>query len=182
MIFTVVACGDSAKNWIPRGTSIGSNDCEKFGKPVDYLIVANSPVRFSKERMEIIKKSKAKFFSHDMKRWRTMFPNGEQLTKITFFNTRILPGYVYTSVTTPIMCVSMAIRMGAKEVVIWGMDMKSHHTYSEGTKKGDHEIMVYKKFFTECKRLGIKIWIGSLGTAFDGFLPVYPANGYAWDL
>ena len=178
MTFTIVACGDSAKDWIPRGTSIGSNDCEKFGRPVDHLILANSPNKFTKSRMDQIKKSLAQVWSTNIKQWIKMFPTAKRIDRITFFNTRILPGYVYTSTTTPIMCVSMAIRMGATEIVIWGMDMKTHKTYSEGTKRGDYEISVYKKFFTECKKKNIKVYLGAAGTVFDGFLPFYPERPY----
>lgn len=172
MIFTVVASGESAKDWMSRGTAIGSNDCEKFTKPVDYLILANHPGKF-KERLNIIKKSKAKVFTTSKKQWGKIFPNCEQITRITSFNQRILNGFIYTSSTTPIMCISMAIKMGATEIILWGIDMKNHRVWSQGTKQGNREIAIYLKFFAACEKIGVKLWRGADGTAFDLNLPLY---------
>lgn len=173
MIATVVACGESAKNWIPRGKTIGSNDCEKFGKPVDILILANHPSKF-KERLNTIKKSKAKVMTTSTKAWRPIFPTCELITRTTSFNRKIVKGFVYTSQTTPIMCLSLAIRLGATEIVMYGCDMQTHKVYNKGTKKGDREISTYLRFFYDCKRIGVNVWLGANGTAFDNVLPIYP--------
>ena len=170
--FTIVACGESAQGWTPRGTCIGSNDCEKFGQPVDILILANHPDKF-KERINIIKKSKATVRSNTPQTWRKMFPNVEKISRMVFFHKRILPGFTYTSKTTPIMCISTAINMGAKEVILYGVDMLTHHSFRRGVKHGDFEIATYLKFFKEMERLGIKVFLGAKGSAFDNSLPIY---------
>lgn len=174
-LFTIVGCGDSAKNWQPNGVSIGSNDCEKFGKPVDYLVLANAPHRF-KERLATIKKSKAKVMVTSKPAWQSIFPNCEQIYRTTAYNQRVLGGFIYTARTTPIMCFSLALRLGATEIIMWGVDMVNHKTYRLGTKQGDLEIATYKRFFEQAKKLGIKTWIGKGGTVFDSYLPTWPTT------
>lgn len=168
-LFTIVGCGDSARNWVPNGISIGSNDCEKFGRPVDYLVLANAPHRF-RERLETIKKSKAKVMVTSKTEWQKIFPNCEQIYRTTAYNQRILGGFIYTARTTPIMCFSLALRLGATEIVMWGVDMVTHKTYRQGLKQGDLEIATYRRFFEQAKKLGIKVYLGAGGTVFDGIL------------
>jgi len=68
---------------------------------------------------------------------------------------------------------SLAIRMGAKRLILWGVDMMSHHAYYQGSKRGDSEIALYKRFFVECKRIGVEVYLGAEGTAFDKTLPLW---------
>ena len=173
MIYTVVGCGPSAALWEPNGISIGSNDCEKWGRPVDYLVLANHPGKFKGDRLEIIKRTKASVQCTSASQWKALLPNAFQLLRAVSFNTRILPGFVYTSRTTPIMCVSLAIRMGAKKIIMWGCDMMSHHTYYKGSRHGDAEIALYKRFFADCKRINVEVYLGQEGTAFDNYLPLW---------
>lgn len=176
MIFTVVASGDSAKNWIPRGTCIGSNDCEKWGKPVDFLVLANAPRKFKPERLNIIKKSKAKILVTSVNQWKPYFPQCERIQRVTTFNRMIMKGFVQTSVTSPIMCLSIAISKGADEVIMWGIDMLTHHAYKKGTKSGDREIALYRRYFREMQRIGVKLWRGADGSVFDDQIPLYENN------
>lgn len=171
-LFTVIGCGESARNWVRNGVVIGSNDCEKFGKPVDYLVLANAPNKF-KDRLRTIKESKAKVLVTSKTAWNKVFPTCEQITRYTQFNTRITGGFIYTSRTTPIMCLSLAIRMGAKQIVMWGVDMVNHHAYRRGTKQGELEIAIYNKFIKQAGVQGIKIWRGAEGTVFDNTLPLW---------
>ena len=171
-IFTVVGCGDSARNWVPNGVSIGSNDCEKWGRPVDYLILANHPSKF-KDRLKVIKATKAKVMVTSRRDWDKHLPNCIQIARITAFNLRASRGFIYTARTTPIMCVSMALKMGATEIMLWGVDMLTHHAYRQGEKKGDQEIATYKRFFSYVQKTDVKVWRGADGTAFDKVLPLW---------
>lgn len=172
MIITCVASGDSAKDWIPRGTTIGSNDCEKWNKPVDILILANAPHKF-KERLNIIKKSKARVLTTSVSQWKPIFPNCERIERLISFNKLILKNFIYHSQTTPIICLSLAIKMGATQIIMYGCDFLNHRIWSKGTKSGDREIKQYMKFFAECKRIGIRVYLGANNTAFDSTLPLY---------
>lgn len=172
MTWTVIASGNSAKGWIPRGTVIGVNDCEKWGKPVDILILVNAPGKFN-DRLNVIKKSKAKVLTNSVHMWKPYFPNCHKIERLISFNSKILKNFVYMSQTSPIIAISYAIKQGAKEIIIWGVDFLNHRKWSKGTKAGDREIKVYCKFFAECERIGVKVYLGSEGTAFDQSLPLY---------
>lgn len=175
MIFTIVACGQSSNGWIPRGTTIAVNDALRYGADTDYLILVNAPRKFTKERLDIIRKSKAHVLTNSPKEWGKIFPNCEKITRMISFNSRILKGFVYSSATSPIIAISTAIRMGGTEIILYGVDMLNHRTYSQGTKKGLREIGVYQRFFQDCKRINVKVYLGALGTAFDEMLPLYIA-------
>jgi hypothetical protein len=62
MICSVVAVGDSAKDWYktPCDISIGVNDVLKHGHDVDQLLIINFPRKFTPDRMHNILTSKAK--------------------------------------------------------------------------------------------------------------------------
>lgn len=51
--------------------------------------------------------------------------------------------------------------------------MLTHKTWRKGTKGGDQEITKYLRYFKEMNRIGVKLWLGVKGTAFDGVVPVY---------
>jgi len=63
--------------------------------------------------------------------------------------------------------------MGAKRLILWGVDMMTHHAYYKGSKRGDSEIALYKRFFVECKRIGVEVYLGAEGTAYDKVLPLW---------
>jgi hypothetical protein len=173
MTFTVVGCGNSAQNWVPNGPSIGCNDCEKFGNGVDYLVLVNSPNKF-KHRINTILRTKAQVLTNMPGTWIKHFSK-DRLTQIRLspFVVRVRPGMIYSSGTTPIICMSVAIAKGATKIILWGVDMVNHQTFRIGVKKGDQEISVYRKFFKEVKLLGIEVFRGADGTCFDNDLSLW---------
>lgn len=172
MQVTVVASGDSAKDWVRRGTVIGVNDCLKWGRDTDILILVNAPGKF-KERLNVIIKSKAKVLTNGVNLWKHHFPKCEKIERLISFNSKILKNFVYMSQTSPIIAISYAIKLGAKEIIIWGVDFINHRKWAKGTKAGDREIRVYEKFFKECERVGVKVYLGANGTAFDNLLAMW---------
>jgi hypothetical protein len=63
--------------------------------------------------------------------------------------------------------------MGAKEIIMYGCDMLTHRVWRKGTKSGDREINQYLKFFRDCERIGVKVYLGANNTAFDSVLPLW---------
>lgn len=172
MLFTIVASGQSAAGWIARGTCIGSNDCLKFGHDVDILILVNKPHKFG-DRIHTIKKSKAKVLTNSVAQWKPYFQNCEKIQRLISFNKLVLKNFIYSSKTSPIVCISLAVKMGATEIILWGVDFINHKSYSKGTKKGQMEIDLYKRFFKQLELKGIKVYLGAKGTAFDNYLPLW---------
>lgn len=171
MTYSIIACGKSAAEWQPNGISIGCNDVLKWGKPVDYLVLVNSPNKF-KQRLPIILRTKAQVLTNMPGTWNKHFKKTEHI-RLSPFVVRVRPGMIYSSGTTPIIAMSVAIAKGATKLILWGVDMVDHPTFRVGVKKGDQEIHVYRKFFKEVALLGIEIYRGANGTAFDNDLPLW---------
>lgn len=180
-IVSVIGCGDSAKDWnkVPVDLSIGVNDCVKHGHEVDYLVVVNSPLKFHPrldnkytDRLKVITDSKPKrFFCHNTN-WRKWVPNAELLGFKTFIGT-YRKGRVYCSKTSPFVAITLAASLGATDIIIWGVDMVNHHTYSPGKRGFNIEFEYYKLLFEQLQQTGVKVWIGNEDTVLKQFLPLY---------
>lgn len=173
MIATVVALGNSARNWQPRGLTIGVNEYLMWGRQADVMVIVNAPHKFSHQEMTYIQQHRGKMVTNSPRQWSKYFPGAEPLKHMGAFHLRVSQGRIYHSVTSPMIAISYAMQRGADEVIIWGVDMVDHPKYKAGTKAGDHEIAIYKRFFESCGKLGVKIWLGELGTAFDSVIPVW---------
>jgi hypothetical protein len=172
MTFTIIATGDSAKDWLPEGTCIGVNDAFRWGKAFNYLLICNRPDQFSKERMEIIKRTPHERFYCNKSNWSSIFPDWIKIPLVTWYGT-IRRGQVYSSQTSPFIAISLAYTLGAKKIILWGVDFKNHGTFNESNPQTKREIENYLSLFNELKELGVEIFIGSKGSAFDNQLPLY---------
>lgn len=167
MIATVIASGSSAKDWTPRGVTIGVNDCRKWGKEVNILILVNRPQKFSPERLAIISQHKGEVLTNSVKAWKEIFPHAKKLERMVSFSSRVNAKTHYTSATSPIIAISHGIALGAKTIIIYGIDLISHHAYNVNTKAGQREADVYRKFFKACNKIGVNIYLGAKGSVFD---------------
>lgn len=176
MICSIVACGDSAKDWfkVPCDLSIGVNDCLKFGHQVDYLVVVNSPVKFKADRLETIKNSKPKrFYCHDSN-WKKWFKDVHQYIGMRPFITVYRKGRVYSTKTSPFVAITLAVKEGATEIILWGVDFINHHKFSPGKHRDfDKEFDNYRMLFEQMEKEGIKVWLGNENSSFKGHLKLY---------
>lgn len=173
MICAIVGCGQSAAGWGEKkfDLSIGVNDCLKWGYPVDQLVLVNFQRKFTGDRLRTILATKAKLWTHT-NAWQKNFPHATVI-KLTSFNGNIRNDLIYCSKTSPMVAMSLAIKQGAAEIVLFGVDMLTHQAYRVGTKNGDYEIKKYLQFFEQAKKRGVKMYRGASGTAFDVQLPLY---------
>lgn len=167
MISTVVALGQSAKDWTPRGLTIGVNEYLMWGKQADVMVIVNAPHKFSHSEMTLINQHKGRLLTNTPKQWGKHIPKAEPLKHMGAFNLRVQRDRLYSSATSPMIAISYAMQQGADEIVIYGVDFKDHPKYKTGTKHGDHEIGIYKRFFASCQKLGVKIYLGANGSVFD---------------
>lgn len=182
MIVSIIGCGDSAKEWykLPVDLSIGVNDCYKFGHHPNTLLIINDPSRFQasrknnyQDRLNTIRKTKPeKFITNDREAWKRYFPHAEEI-KIRPFHKHNRKGEIYYSKTSPFVAISYAYNLGAKDIILWGVDMKTHHTYSAGTKAGDFELLELLKYIALLNNGGVRVWIGNNETALNNYLMVY---------
>lgn len=176
MTATILGCGDTLIHAKKYGDLVvGSNDCEKHGMQCDYLVLTNDASKFKDEpeRLKVIYNTKAEVLLSNPPGW-PKFPHAKQLTRFYRYPERVHKGSIYYSATTPITSCCVAIDKGATELVLFGVDMLTHPVYRVDTRFGTREFHTYLHFFNELKTtLKIKTFIGALGTAFDGHLPLY---------
>jgi hypothetical protein len=171
-IFTIVGCGVSAENWIPRGHSIGCNDAFKFGKPFDSLLVCNRPSEFRGGRFETIINTPCKDFYSHKPDWEKWFPKWKKISKVGWYGT-LHREQVYVSNTSPFIALSLAFHLGATEIIMWGVDFKDHKVYKEGSPETNREVSIYMELIRLMEEQGCKVWLGANGSVFDQYLKVY---------
>lgn len=182
MTVSIVACGDSAKDWhkVPVDLSIGVNDCFKFGHHPDELLIINAPGNFQptkkngyQDRLSVIRKTKPnRFITNDRMSWSRYFPNAHEI-HIRPFHKYNRKGEIYYSKTSPFVALSYAFNLGAKDIILWGVDMLTHHEYKAGTRSGDFELLELLKFIALLNNDGVMVWIGNKETALNNYLRVY---------
>lgn len=172
-VVTIVACGESARHWIPRGHTLAVNDGWKWGKPTDSLLVCNRPAEFKQGgRLEIITNSKPKTFYSHKSNWAYAFPNWKKISLVQWYGV-IRKGQQYSSNSSPFIALSLAWNLGAKDIILWGVDFMNHHNFNPDNPYRDKEVVVYMQLIAALKEEGVSVWLGSKGTAFDELIPVY---------
>lgn len=174
MTVSVIACGNSAQDWhkVPCDLSIMVNDGFKFGAQPNQLVLINFQRKFDKQRLDTILKTRPEKVWTHTSTWQKHFSNAV-IMKLTTFNGYLRDGLIYSSKTSPMVAVSLAVKQHATEIILWGIDFLNHKSYRKGTKDGDFEIKNYLKFFEEIRKRGIKVYRGADGSAFDLYLPLY---------
>lgn len=169
MTYTIIATGSSAQNFIPRGHVIGCNDAARLGK-LDSLVVCNRPQQFSKERYEIIKNTKVENFYSHKSAWAKEFPSWQKINLTPWYGT-YHKGQIYSSNSSPIIAITLVVKLGAKDIIMWGADFKNHAIFHEGNPQTKREVEVYIDLYHALKQCGVSLYIGATGTAFDCIIP-----------
>lgn len=181
MTVSVVACGESAKEWFntPCDKSIGVNDCLKFGHDTDYLVCVNAPFKFEPSksngrvnRKETIIRSKAKFITGLCMEWKKLKP-GLDCIQLSQFTKWAKKGIVYYSKTSPFIAMSIAFNMGATDIILWGVDFIDHPDFQQGKRNTEFEIEQYVKFAGMIGGQGCKVWIGNEETRLSKHFEVW---------
>lgn len=177
MIVSVIGCGKSAEGWYntPCDLSIGCNDVKRFGKDTDWLIVVNR--RFTPERAAIIKASKPKRFLTTIPYWQQQFHNAETL-RLQRYGKQLKKGHVYCSKTSPFIGLSLAFNAGAKDIILFGVDLNDHPVIKDRLR--DYEVRQYANICRELKHQGTNVWVSSKESALSKFLPVFSMFQDAW--
>lgn len=193
---SILGCGESGAKWGGTGDSIGVNDCWKFGRPTDYLMVIDPPGRFTADRRKTISDSKPKHFVTDSKAWLQQFhsnkreaetikpnsaykeiycTNGPKLIKYRFspWRGRIMPDQIQYWHTSPFPAISLAYLLGYKEIILWGVDFNTHKSWNP-TKKNElaFELQGYKELVRSLDEVGVNVYLGNGGSMLGEFLMV----------
>lgn len=190
----ILGCGESGQYWDGTGDSIGVNDCWKFGRPTDYLMVLDPPGRFTPDRRKIIQNSKPKHFITDSKAWLRLFYDTNKVDRIkphpdykelyctngglihyrfSTWKGKIMPNQIQYWHTSPFPAISLAYLLGYKEIVLWGVDFKTHKSWNPQRKNElAFELQGYKELVRALNEVGVKVWLGAEGSMLNEFLMV----------
>jgi hypothetical protein len=126
---------------------------------------------FSHDRFAIIIQTETLLFSHKSD-WEKYFPGWHKLNLIPWYGT-YHKGKIYKSDTSPFIAICLAVKLGATEIVLWGVDFVNHSKFKQGEAGTKREVETYLGLIRELNNIGIKVYLGSYGTAFDNYLPIY---------
>lgn len=177
MIAGIIGCGQTSEGWqnTRHDFTIGVNDCKKFGHDPDYMVVIDSPKRFTKDRIEIMKATKSKLITRD-DQWKHILGESEKV-RLQHFGKYLKKGHVYNSKTSTFVAMSIAFNMGANDIVLHGVDLVSHQVFHPGNRLYDYEMRQYEKFCRMLRDIGVRVWVSSHESALAKFLNVYkPVN------
>lgn len=191
MTFHCVASGETGAKWSGQGPSVGCNDVAKWGYPVDYLVLLNTPSQFQHSRLDDIKKTRFEtLYTTIPSVWRNCYCNHFTQALIIVVKTKIeelfirkwspstklSKNYVYHSKTSPLVAMSLAYNMGATEIVLWGVDFKTHHRYREGQQYFFGEMRQYQTFIQALEKAGVKVYLGAEGSTLQNIVPIWKSS------
>lgn len=161
----VIGCGESGAHW-PEfwkegDISLGVNDAGKWGKDFDYLFLIDNMLNFRDEpdRRAVISMSKAKIVTLGHS-WKPIFKDYE-IVKVQPFTKRLVKGRLYHSQTSTFVVACYAFNLGVTEIILHGVDLNTHKTFSAGKRATDLEIRQYHALYTLMKRQGCELFIQS---------------------
>ena len=128
----ILGLGESLKTYIPNGEiTIGVNDIIRF-HPVDFLVLADPPKVFKGERLRNICKGIYRVYSH-YSEWSLYFRNFEKIScapgraTLSALGTNLIP----KSNNSTFIATCLAYRLGATEIILYGVDFLGHKTLSQ---------------------------------------------------
>lgn len=177
MKISIIACGDSAKDWhkVKVDHSIGVNDAFKFGYPTDSLLLANWPVKFPQHRLNIIKASSPKIVYSSVEQWRAFFPNMIKI-KLNSWDGHLYPerkDEFSHSNTSPFIATSIAYKMWAKDIILWGIEFVNHATFHKDNPQTKNEIRAWRGMIDALKKVNVNVWLGAPGSLLEEFVPIW---------
>lgn len=172
MTVNIIGCGETTKNWDGSGVSIGVNDCWKYGKPTQSLMLLNHNTSFSPERMKTITSSTPQIMYTHLNEWQKYFPISFKKINIEqWSNGKLSKDKIFYSKTSPFCAISLAYCLGYDKIILWGVDFVDHPYYSPGKHNFEGEKLRYHALVASLAKEGVKVYAGSYGSTLG--LPVY---------
>lgn len=175
MTINVLGLGETLLLYKPDGfISVGVNDIHSRVK-TDFVVCVDVPSAFNAERLATINKTECKGFYTQLDEW-SQIPN---YNKIEFNRGRgLLDGldnerFCYSN-SSPYVAVILAYKLGAKKIVIYGADYKTHKHF-----KNDSLRRVLNDFGSLRKALnarGVELLVCDSFSELSKVLPVVDLN------
>ena len=175
MVCSVIGLGKSAEGYENKGEqAIGVNDAYKI-YPVDYLICVDPPVRFNKKRLATIRNSSPIEFLSHYSEWASFMPMFRQIKLAPIrFDLRYLDSDLYCySDNSPFVAVVHAYKMGASEIVMYGVDFVDHPALNKDEHHNKRILKMYFELSKELARRNVKLYVSSNLSLLSQVLPIY---------
>ena len=163
MLINVIALGESASKWDGQGDSIGVNDAFKWEHQLQRLVLLNNPNEFEPERLDTIRKTQVEAVYTCYREWQRP---GFGLNNVIYFNYNVWQGRLLakgrdlfqTSKTSPFAAISIAYNLGYDEIVLWGVDFKTHSVWNQKNHNFAYEIKNYQQLAEQLKSRGVMVY------------------------
>lgn len=169
----VLGLGKSLEEYKPNAEiSIGVNDI--FSRiETDFIVCIDPPNRFTDQRIETINNSTPVKFFTNRNEWEHV--KGYHL--ITLNPVRgsvkeLRSDKICYSNNSPFVACVMAYKLGAKEIVLHGVDFVDHHALSK-SEQFSRAMNDFKKLNDELKKYRVKLFVSSKYSTLSEFLPLY---------
>jgi hypothetical protein len=156
MTIEVLGLGESLSEYKPNGnTTIGVNDIYSRVK-TDYVVCVDTFEPFTHERLRTILNTKCKGFYTHLDCWKSV----QNYTEIKIHRVAELDSELFRySNNSPFVACILAYKLGAKKIILWGVDMNTHHALNGNSR--DKAISDYIKLKGDLKEKGCELVIGS---------------------
>lgn len=175
MTIHVLGLGESLATYKPDGnTTIGVNDIFKF-HPVDYLVLADRPHRFSDVRLECICSSTPKKFfviSALCEDWEP-FIKTSPLHTCEYRGPSLIdnPDRICYSNNSAFLSVCVAHKMKATTIIMHGVDFNTHPNFKDATLK--IALKDFKELREALNKRGVRLFVSSKLSKLSNIIPVY---------
>ena len=176
--FHVLGLGPSLSDFVPDSNpTIGCNDIWNY-YPADYVVCIDKPFRFNEKRLASIKSGgQKKFFTH-VQEWKEIVDNYTtlELSLIRGNLSDLHNEKVPYSNNSAFVAVVLAYRMGAKEIIMYGVDLSDHHQLGkpEILKKACED---FRNLFLALHEKGVRLCVINKKSILSNYIPVYNSSG-----
>jgi hypothetical protein len=171
MTIHVIGKGESKEFFKHDGNiTIGVNDVNKWIK-TDHIVVVD-PMDAYKEQHETYRSSKAMFWSQneDNKNYVKNFTLIELARGRGVLDEFDSDRFVY-SITSPFVAVHLAYKLGAKNIVMWGVDFNTHPNFDTDSLR-NRALKDFGNLRKKLNERGVNFYVGHEMSMFSSILPV----------
>jgi len=170
--FHILGLGESLEEYQPdNGQTIGVNDIHSRVK-TDYVVCVDGKKAFTPERQKTILETDCKGFFTQCDDWQgvTNFNKIELAAgrgNLKFLDSR---KFVY-SISSPYVAVILAYKLCASEIILHGVDFKTHKNFKDNKLK--RALEHFEALNIKLKEKKVDLYVGSEYSALSEFIEVW---------
>lgn len=168
----VLGLGETLEDFTPDGSmTIGVNDIHSRVK-TDFVVCVDNPKAFNKERLKTIRETECEGFYTHVEDWKSVknYKPFEMASIRGRLDELDSEKFCYSTSSPFVACV-LAYKMGAKQIVLWGVDYMSHQAFKDHRR--DTVLRHFKDLQKEFNKRGVELFVGDSFSYLSTFLPVW---------